>query len=216
MNIRVLIVDDHSLVRAGLRSLLSGMNGVVVSGEAADGREAVALAESLHADIVLMDISMGGLNGLVAAEQICAARHDCRIIILSMHTDEEYAKKALKIGARGYLVKDSSTSELETAIRTVARGEIYLSPVVATPLIERYADLDVDIGQSEKGLTPRHREVLQLIAEGRTTKEIAATLNIGVKTVETYRTQLMERLNVHRIADLVRYAIRTGLVNPES
>jgi len=214
--IRVLIADDHALVRAGMRSLLSGFDGVQVVGEAGNGRDAIELSKLLGPDIVLMDISMSGLNGLDAAEQVHSFCARCKIIILSMHSNDEYVARAFRQGAKGYLIKDSAASELEVAVRTVARGEKYLSPEISTRMIDQYIDLVSGSSNSVEALTPRQREILQLIAEGRTTREIAVILNIGVKTVETYRTQLMDRLNIHRVADLVRYAIRTGMISPDT
>ncbi|HUX49340.1 MAG TPA: response regulator transcription factor [Spirochaetia bacterium] len=215
-NIRILIADDHALVRAGMRSLLSGFEGIQVVGEAGNGRDAVELSEHLGPDVVLMDISMSGLNGLDAAEQVLMRCPRCKIIILSMHSNDEYVTRALRMGAKGYLIKDSAASELEIAVRTVARGEKYLSPEISTRMIDQYIDLLSDTSHSGETLTVRQREILQLIAEGRTTREIAVILKIGVKTVETYRTQLMDRLDIHRVADLVRYAIRTGMISPDT
>ena len=215
-NIRILIADDHALVRAGMRSLLAGFEGIQVVGEAGNGRDAVELSEHLGPDLVLMDISMSGLNGLDAAEQVLIRCPRCKIIILSMHSNDEYVTRALRMGAKGYLIKDSAASELEIAVRTVARGEKYLSPEISTRMIDQYIDLLSDTSHSGETLTVRQREILQLIAEGRTTREIAVILKIGVKTVETYRTQLMDRLDIHRVADLVRYAIRTGMISPDT
>jgi len=214
-NIRILIADDHALVRAGMRSLLAGFEGIQVVGEAGNGRDAVELSEHLGPDLVLMDISMSGLNGLDAAEQVLIRCPRCKIIILSMHSNDEYVARALRMGAKGYLIKDSAASELEIAVRTVARGEKYLSPEISTRMIDQYIELLSDTSHTGETLTVRQREILQLIAEGRTTREIAVILKIGVKTVETYRTQLMDRLNIHRVADLVRYAIRTGMISPD-
>jgi DNA-binding NarL/FixJ family response regulator len=214
-NIRVLLADDHTLVRAGMRSLLKDIAGVDVVSEAANGREAIELVEKHQPDVVLMDIAMSGLNGLEAAERIIKSHPQCKVIILSMHSTDEYVAKALRIGVVGYLIKDAATSELEIALRAVARGEKYLSPAISTHLIDQYKGLAPGGESGLETLTPRQREILQLVAEGRTTKEIAAILNISLKTVETHRTQLMERLNIHDIAGLVRHAIRTGLISPE-
>jgi DNA-binding NarL/FixJ family response regulator len=214
-DIRILLADDHTLVRAGMRSLLKDISGVEVVAEAANGREAIELVERHQPDVVLMDIAMSGLNGLEAAERIIKSHPRCKVIILSMHSAEEYVTKALHIGVAGYLIKDAATAELEVALRAVARGEKYLSPTISSRLIDRYEGLAPAAESGLEMLTPRQREILQLVAEGRTTKEIAAILNISLKTVETHRTQLMERLNIHDVAGLVRYAIRIGLVSSE-
>jgi DNA-binding NarL/FixJ family response regulator len=233
--IRILLAEDHALVRAGFRSLLHSFSGVEVVGEANDGREALRLIEVLRPNIVLMDIMMPGLNGLEATARVSKEFPTVRVIILSMNAAEEYVLQAMRAGASGYLLKDGSITELEQAIRAVARGEKFLSSAVSKYVIAGYvqrslggspgahasgSDIGADAGGpahsgsppgSEK-LTPRQREILQLIAEGNTTKEIAKKLEISVKTVETHRTQLMERLDIHDIAGLVRYSIRVGLV----
>jgi DNA-binding NarL/FixJ family response regulator len=212
---RILLADDHTLVRAGMRSLLKDIGGVKVVAEAATGREAIDLVEKYRPDVVLMDIAMSGLNGLEAADHIIRTHPQCKVIILSMYSSKEYVTRALQIGVKGYLIKDAATSELEVALRAVARGEKYLSPAVSTHLIDQYEELSSTKGRPPETLTPRQREILQLIAEGRTTKEIAAILNVSLNTVDTHRTQLMERLDIHEVAGLVRYAIRIGLISPE-
>jgi DNA-binding NarL/FixJ family response regulator len=213
--IRVLLADDHTLVRAGFRSLLQNLAGIQVVAEADNGRDALRLIGTHQPDVVLMDIAMPGLNGLEAAARVSDRFPYVRVIMLSMHVNEEYVLQALRAGAAGYLLKDASTAELELAVKSVARGDTYLSPPVSKQVVSDYVRR---VGEPSplKRLTPRQREVLQLIAEGHTTKEIAHTLNISVKTVETHRTQLMKRLDIRDIAGLVRYAIRTGLVSPES
>ena len=220
---RVLLVDDHLLVRAGLRTLLEQMPGTEVVGEASNGREALDLIKAAPPDVVLMDITMAEMNGLVATAQITHDFPQVRILMLSMHATKEYVTQALQAGASGYLLKDAAPTELELAIRSVMRGEKYLSPAVSTHVIADYLQratgsttsrVDTTIS-STTPLTLRQREILQLIAEGNTTKEIAAKLTLSVKTVETHRTQLMERLDIHDIAGLVRYAIRIGLVTPD-
>lgn len=220
---RVLLVDDHLLVRAGLRTLLEQMPGTEVVGEASNGREALDLIKANPPDVVLMDITMAEMNGLVATAQITHDFPHVRILMLSMHATKEYVTQALQAGASGYLLKDAAPTELELAIRSVMRGEKYLSPAVSTHVIADYLQRasgsttsrsDTAISSSTP-LTLRQREILQLIAEGNTTKEIAAKLTLSVKTVETHRTQLMERLDIHDIAGLVRYAIRIGLVTPD-
>ncbi len=213
--IRVILADDHSLVRAGFRALLDNLEGVEVVAEAGDGRQALRLVEANRPDLVIMDISMPELNGLDAVIQMTRDFPHVRVIILSMHANEEYVLQALRAGAAGYLLKDSVVSELELAVRAVGRGEIYLSPAVSPKGIADYLRrLGMGPPEEEK-LTPRQREVLQLIAEGRTTQEIAERLHVGVKTVETHRAQLMDRLGIHDVAGLVRYAIRTGLITAD-
>jgi DNA-binding NarL/FixJ family response regulator len=220
--IRVLLADDHALVRAGIRSLLQNIGEVEVVAEADDGREALKLIASLQPDIVLMDIAMPNLNGLEAAMRVTKEFPNVRVIILSMHANEEYVLQSLRAGAAGYLLKGARAAELELAVASVARGETYLSPAASKHVIVDYVQRsagDALSSQDERSpverLTPRQREILQLIAEGHSTKEIAHTLNISVKTAETHRTQIMERLGIHDIAGLVRYAIRAGLIDPE-
>lgn len=218
--IRVLLVDDHTLVRSGVRVLLHSLPQVEVVAEASDGREAIQLIAEYKPDIVLMDIAMRELNGLEATTRITRDFPEVRVIILSMHANEEYVWQALKSGAAGYLLKDAGMAELELAVMAVARGEIYLSPPISKHVVSDYVKRVGGEPPSGKGsdspslerLTQRQREILQLIAEGYTTQEIAHKLNIHVKTVETHRTQLMERLDIHDVAGLVRFAIRTGLV----
>jgi DNA-binding NarL/FixJ family response regulator len=220
--IRVLLADDHTLVRAGIRSLLQNLPGIQVVGEAGNGREALSRIEALRPDVVLMDIAMSDLNGLEATARVIKEYPGVRVIILSMHANEEYVWQALRAGASGYLLKDAGMAELEIAVKAVARGETYLSPPISKQVISDY--MHRTGGEPEPGggsaheldrLTPRQREILQLIAEGSTTQAIAQKLDISIKTVETHRTQLMERLNIHDIAGLVRYAIRVGLVKPD-
>ena len=213
--IRVLLADDHTLVRAGIRSLLENMEGIEVIAEASDGRDALRLVRAHRPDVVLMDIAMPGLNGLEAAARIAKRFPNVRVIILSMHVNEEYVLQALRAGAAGYMVKGADAAELEIAIRAVARGETYLSPMVSKHVVTDYIQRISGETSPLELLTPRQREVLQLIAEGYSTKKIARTLKISVKTVETHRMQLMERLDIHDIAGLVRYAIRVGLVKPD-
>jgi DNA-binding NarL/FixJ family response regulator len=213
--IRVLIADDHALVRAGLRALAVSLKDVQVVGEAADGRQALALVKEHRPDVVLMDFSMPGLNGLEAAMRIGKDYPEVRVLMLSAHSNEEYVCQALRAGVAGYLLKDSGTAELELAIRAVAGGQTFLSPAVSKHVINDYVRRVGGEAGSLEILTPRQREILQMIAEGQTTKEIARTLHLSVKTVETHRTQLMERLNIHDVAGLVRYAVRVGLVQSE-
>ena len=218
---RIVLADDHQLVRAGIRSLLQRLHDVQVVAEASDGAEALRLVATQQPDIVLMDIGMAGLNGLEATERIAQAFPDVRVIILSMHDNKEYVLQALRAGAAGYLLKDSAKAELELAVRAVARGETYLSPPVSKHVIADYVQhaigapaMPIDDIPLER-LTTRQREVLRLIAAGHTSQSIANTLGISVKTVETHRAQIMERLDIHDVAGLVRYALRMGLANNE-
>lgn len=219
-NISVILADDHILVRSGIRALLRDLPSIQVVAEASDGREALRLVEIHRPDIVIMDIAMAGMNGIEATMRLTKEFPDVRVIILSMHTNEEYVLQALRAGASGYLLKDAGISELELAIKAVAHGETYLSPPVSKHVISDYIRrLGVEAREDENSdqaplerLTLRQREILQLIAEGLTTQEIAQKLDISVKTVETHRMQLMERLDIHDVAGLVRFAIRVGLV----
>ena len=213
--IRVVVAEDHALVRAGICSLLEKLSGVEVVGEAADGHAALDLAAATEPDVLMLDVSMPGLNGLEASSRAVRRFPRTRVLVLSMHANEEYVQRALEGGARGYLLKDAGAEELELALRAVARGETYLSPSVSKQVIAGYVRRTRMPGTLE-ALSPRQREVLQLIAEGHTTKEIAKTLGVGVKTVETHRTQLMKALDIHEVAGLVRYAIRVGLVSSAS
>jgi len=212
--IKVLLADDHALVRAGIRSLLNAMNEVEVVAEASSGEEAIELAASSRPDVVLMDIAMKGITGLEAAARMRGRNPEVRVVILSMHSGEEYVLQALRAGAAGYLLKDAATGELELALRSVMRGESWLSPAVSRQVVEGYAQR-AGGEQAPEVLTARQREVLRLVAGGKSTKEIAFLLNLSVKTVETHRAQIMERLGIRDVAGLVRYALRTGLVPPE-
>lgn len=209
--VRVLLAEDHTLVRAGIRALLESLDGVEVVGEAADGREALRLTEAQAPDILLMDITMKGMNGLEAAARLAKERTATRVIILSMHADPVYVRQALQAGASGYLLKGSDVTELEHALKAVTRGDTYLSPSVSKDLVSGMLSGKAPATNPLDALTPRQREVLQLIAEGRSTKEIAGLLDLGIKTVETHRAQLMERLDIHDVAGLVKFAIRVGL-----
>ncbi|MGB3199953.1 MAG: response regulator transcription factor [Nodosilinea sp.] len=211
--IKLVLADNHTLVRAGFRSLVEDLNGVEVIGEADNGRDVVQLAATLNPDLILMDIAMPEMNGLEATARIVHDSPGVRVLILSMHANEEYVYQALRSGAMGYLLKDSGIEELELAIRAIARGETYLSPVVSKYVVTDYVRrLETDTDPLDQ-LTPRQREILQLIAEGKGTKDIADLLYISAKTVETHRSQLMDRLGIHDIAGLVRYAIRIKLVS---
>lgn len=213
--LRVLLADDHRLVRAGICSLLEEIPSVHVVAEAGDGREALELVRQHNPNIAIVDVAMKGLNGLEVADRIAKDFPHVKVLILSMHTNEEYVIKALKSGAAGYLIKDAATEELRLALESVAKGDTYLSPVISKSVIDNLLARSKDENEPAGILTPRQREILQLIAEGKSTKEIAAILGVSVKTVETHRTQLMNRLDIHDIAGLVRYAVRTGLVSAD-
>lgn len=213
---RVLLADNHTLVRAGLRALLQNIEGIQVIAEAGDGREALRLIAEHQPDVVLMDIAMPEMNGLEAAAHVVKEFPQVRVIMLSMHANEEYVLQALRIGAMGYLLKDAGISELELAIKAISQGETYLSPAVSKHVVANYLQRVGNEPNSLEQLTSRQREILQLIAEGKSTKEIAELLFISVKTVETHRMQLMKRLDIHDVAGLVRYAIRMGLVISDS
>jgi len=215
MPLRIVLADDHALVRAGLRKLLESLPDIEVVGEAEDGRAALALVASHKPDLVLMDIAMPGLNGIEAAARLSREHPQVRALILSMHQNEDYVRQALRAGAAGYLLKDAAPVELELAIKAVLRGETYLSPAVSKGVMSDYVQRLRGEDTPGEALTPRQREILQLIAEGHTTKEIARRLNISVKTVETHRTQLMKQLDLHDVAGLVRYALRTGLISTD-
>ena len=214
--IQVLLADDHRMVRAGIRSLLERMPGIEVVAEAGDGREAIQFVGEHSPDIVLMDITMPGMNGLEATRHFTKNQPQVPVIILSMYADEEHVYQALRAGASGYLLKGAAIEELELAIRSVARGETYLSPPVSKPVIMEYIRR-TNIGSgARESLSPRQTEILQLIAEGKPMKQIAFDLAISVKTVETHRMALMTRLGVKDVAGLVRYAVKIGLVDPLS
>jgi DNA-binding NarL/FixJ family response regulator len=209
--IRVLLIDDHALVRAGIRALLGHNEGVEVIGEAAGGHEALRLIEELQPDIVLLDIAMPGLSGLDVQAESAKRFPKVRVIILTVHEAGEHALQALRAGAAGYLPKSAASTELHEAIDTVARGETYVSGEVARETILQQAKGTGDADILKK-LTPRQREILILMAEGNSTRGIGRILKVSVKTVESHRAQLMERLNIHEMAGLVRYAIRMGLI----
>jgi DNA-binding NarL/FixJ family response regulator len=214
--VRVLLADDHTLVRAGLRKLLESIPDVEVVGEAADGLALLALAAQQRPGIVLMDIAMPGLNGLEATARLLRDWPDVRVLILSMHQNEEYVREALRHGAAGYLLKDSAPTELDLALKAVLRGETYLSPAVSKGVMSDYIQRLRSAEQPGAQLTPRQREVLQFIAEGLSTKDIARRLDLSVKTVDTHRSQLMKQLDIHEVTGLVRYAMRIGLILPGS
>lgn len=213
--LRVLLVDDHALVRAGIRSLLQELPDVEVVAEAGDGAQALQIAEREQPDVVLMDIAMKGMNGLEAAAKLRERQPGVKVVILSMHTSEEYVLLALRAGAAAYLIKDAATAELALVLDSVMRGETYLSPAISRQVVDGYVQR-VGTGAGADPLTQRQREVLKHIAEGRSTKEIAFELELSVKTIETHRAQIMERLGIRDVAGLVRYAMRVGIVPPET
>lgn len=213
--VRVVLAEDHTLFRAGIRSLLSDLPDLQVVAEAAEGREALRLIAEHQPDVALLDISLPGLNGLEVLARLAKDRAAVRVIVLSMHAHEEYVRQALRAGAAGYLLKDASVAELELAIKAVLRGESYLSPAISQHVVKWIRGKEPVSGGSLERLSSRQREILQLIAEGHSTKSIATVLNLSPKTVETHRAELMMRLDIHEVAGLVRYAVRMGLVSPE-
>ena len=208
---RIVLADDHTLVRAGIRALLEKLPGVLVIGEASDGRAALELLRQGQPDVLLTDVAMTGMGGLALAAQARTEHPAVKVIILSMHANEEYVMQALKSGAAGYLLKDAVAAELEVALAAVARGDTYLSPAISKRVLDAYLTRTAG-GREPDPLTPRQRETLRLIALGRNTKEIAAELGVSVKTVETHRAQLMDRLGIRDVAGLVKYALRMGLI----
>ena len=217
MRIRIVLADDHALVRQGFRALLATMPDFEVVGEAADGREALRLLRALAPEVALMDISMPELNGLDATAHALRRQPQLKVIIVSMHAIEAYVIEALRAGAAGYLLKNADADELERAIRTVTRGERYLSPAVSHHVIDRFLRAEGGAQEAQAlALSERQREVLQLIAEGRSTREIAERLHLSVKTIETHRAHLMQRLEIFDVAGLTRYALRIGLIDLES
>ena len=215
MTVRVLLAEDHLLVRAGIRALLDGFGDVTVVGEVTSGIEVLPAVAALTPDVVLMDISMQGMNGLEATRRLLDDHPDTRVIMVSMHASEDYVARALRAGARGYLTKASAAQELERALHAVMSGDQYIDSHISRAALEAYMRRLGDDEQEKDVLTARQREILQLIAESLGTKEIAFRLGVSTKTVETHRKQLMERLNIHDVAGLVRYAIRTGVVSSD-
>jgi DNA-binding NarL/FixJ family response regulator len=208
--IRIVLADDHSLVRQGFKAILASQPDMQVVGEAGNGREAVELAEKLHPDIVVMDVAMPEMNGIEATRRLTESSPRIRVLALSMHKDAVYVREILRAGARGYLLKDSVDADLIAGVRAVAKGEGWISPSVSDAVLSDYrkhvtAPLDL--------LTAREREVLQMIAEGKTNKDIAGELNLSVYTVEAHRGRVMEKLNLHNTGELVRFALRSGLID---
>ncbi len=215
MGIKILLADDHAILRRGLRALLEREPDMEVLGEAADGRETVKAVETLRPDVVVLDITMPNLNGIEAARQIVAKADGTAIIILSMHSDEGYVLRALRAGARGYLLKDAVEGELIQAIRAVAGGKAYFSPEVSKLLVEDYVS-----GMRERGLedrydllTPREREILQVLAEGKSSKDIAKLLDLSTYTVDTHKANIMQKLSLHSMAELILFAVRRGIIS---
>ena len=212
--VRILLADDHTVMRNGLRLLLERQPNLKVVGEAADGRQAVALSESANPDVVIMDIGMPNLNGIEAARQIVTHNPRTAIAILSMHSDESYVIRALKAGARAYLLKDSAEADLLAAVRALSEGKSFFSPAISRILVEDYMRQLERQGAEDtyELLTNREREILQLLAEGRTNKEVAAMLNLSLYTVETHRTHILQKLNLHSVPELILYAVRKGII----
>jgi two-component system response regulator NreC len=213
--IRMILADDHAVMRHGLRLLLEKQEDFEVVGEAGDGREAVSLAEALKPDIALLDITMPGFNGIEAARQITGKQPGVAIIVLSMHADEAFVLRALKAGARGYVLKESAEGELISAVRLVFGGKAFFSPTISRMLLQDYIRQmqDKDIEDSYELLTARERELLQLIAEGKSNKDVANMLNLSVYTVETHRSNILGKLNLHSMPELILYAVRKGIIS---
>jgi two-component system response regulator NreC len=213
--IRILLADDHTILRNGLRAVLERHLDLKVVGEAADGRQAVQCMEQDGADVIVMDVAMPVLNGIEAARQITTRHPNVAIVFLSMHSDEAYVLRALKAGGRGYLLKDSAEGDLITAIRAVSEGKAYFSPVISRMLVDDYMRQCQQRGvdDSYELLTTREREILQLVAEGRSNKDIARMLDLSLHTIETHRSNLTEKLNLHGVPELMLYAIRKGVVS---
>jgi two-component system, NarL family, response regulator NreC len=208
--IKILVADDHAIVRQGLKLILSANSDLQVVGEAGNGREAVDLAQKLQPDMVLMDVAMPELNGIEATRRLIASTPRIRVLVLSMHKEPTYVREILKAGARGYILKDAIDTELLSAVRAVARGDGYISPAVSGALLGDYRN---NVTDPTDLLSSREREVLQLIAEGKTNKEIATRLNLSVYTVDSHRGKVMDKLNLHSTGELVRFAVRHGLVD---
>jgi DNA-binding NarL/FixJ family response regulator len=214
-NIRVLLADDHIIMRKGLRLLLERQENITVVGEASDGRECVELAQAEKPDVVVMDIAMPNLNGIEAARQIVAQNPAIAVAVLSMHSDESYVIRALKAGARAYLLKDSAESDLIGAIKALSDGKSFFSPAISKLLVEDYM-LQIErkgVDDSYELLTTREREILQLLAEGKSNKEVANMLNLSLYTVETHRTHILQKLNLHTVPELILYAVRKGIIS---
>jgi two-component system response regulator NreC len=214
-NVRILLADDHNILRDGMRLLLERQPGFEVVGEAGDGREIVEMAREQHPDVVVMDIAMPNMNGIEATRRIVEKQPETGVVILSMHYDESYVLRSLKAGARAYLLKDALKAELIGAIRAVAEGRSFFSPKVSRILQEDYVEAlgRRDADDSYELLTDREREILQLVAEGKTNKEIATILNVSLYTVDTHRTHILQKLNLHSVPELILYAVRKGIIS---
>ena len=214
-NVRILLADDHNILRDGMRLLLERQPGFEVVGEAGDGREIVEMAREQHPDVVVMDIAMPNMNGIEATRRIVEKQPETGVVILSMHYDESYVLRSLKAGARAYLLKDALKAELIGAIRAVAEGRSFFSPKVSRILQEDYVEAlgRKDADDSYELLTDREREILQLVAEGKTNKEIATILNVSLYTVDTHRTHILQKLNLHSVPELILYAVRKGIIS---
>ena len=217
MIIKILLADDHGIIREGLRSLLEKQPDIEVIGEAQDGRKAVALAQELLPDIVIIDISMPNLNGIDATRQIMSVCPDVKVIALSIHSNRRFIAKMLKAGAKGYILKDSLFEELSHAIKTVNSGEVFLSPKLTSMVVSTYVErLAATTEPESEALNNREREVLQMLAEGKTTKQIAVELHVSNKAIEANRRNIMRKLNISNLPELTKYAIREGLTSLES
>ena len=216
MSVKIILADDHRIMREGLRALLEKQSGMEVIAEAEDGRTTVDLAHELKPDVVVIDISMPDLNGIDATRQIISASPHIKVIALSMHSDRKFVREMLAAGASGYLLKDSAFEELGAALAAVINNQTYLSPKIADTVVRDYlGKIDTTESKTSPTLTHREREVLQLLAEGRTTKEIASKLCVSIKTIETHRKQIMEKVGLNSVAELTKYAIREGLTSLE-
>ena len=216
MSTRILLIDDHKIMRAGLRALIEKEKDLEVVAEAEDGRRAVELARDLSPDVIIMDISMNKLNGIDATRQITAACPDVKVLALSMHSDEHFVAGMLAAGASGYLLKDCAVEELSLAIRTAVGGNTYLSPPISKVVIKDYVGrLAKGVLSSSPVLTTKEREILQLLAEGKTSKQIASFLNLSARTVEAHRREMMDKLDIHSVAELTKYAVRKGITDLE-
>jgi DNA-binding NarL/FixJ family response regulator len=217
MKTRIMLADDHRIMREGLKSLLNEEDDMEVVGEADNGRRAIEMVDAMSPDVVVMDIGMPELNGIEATRRIVLDHPDTKVVALSMHSDRRFMAEILKAGAAGYLLKDGAFEELAGAIRTVVAKKMYLSPRIADVVVEDYVrNMPRGVPSAFAALTPREREVLQLLAEGKATKQAAACLHVSVKTVETHRRQIMTKLDIHSVAELTKYAIREGLTSVEA
>ena len=216
MDTKVLLADDHAVLRDGLRMVLDAQPGISVVGEAEDGRQALEMVEQLQPDVVVMDIAMPNLNGLEATRQIKRRFPRTQVVILTMHENQQYLTQIVKVGAVGCVLKRAAGTELVAAVRAAAQGESYFSPAIASMILEDYrARLRYEGKDPQELLTEREREILQLVAEGRTNQEIADLLTLSIKTVQTHRAHIMEKIDAHDRTDLVKYAIRMGMISPE-